>query len=54
MVVLIAILLLLIATVGIVSTGPGFTLFGGLGLGMRIPADCSERLQKKPTSPSAC
>jgi UMF1 family MFS transporter len=33
LVVLIAILLLLIATVGIVSTGPGFTLFGGLPLG---------------------
>lgn len=33
LVVLIAILLLLIATLGIVSTGPGFTLFGGLPLG---------------------
>ena len=32
-VVLISILLLLIATVGIVSTGPGFTLFGALMLG---------------------
>ncbi|MDZ7602265.1 MAG: MFS transporter [Hoeflea sp.] len=32
-VVLISILLLLIATIGIVSTGPGFTFFGGLMLG---------------------
>jgi len=33
LVVLIAILMLLIATLGIVSTGPGFTLFGALPLG---------------------
>jgi len=32
-VVLISIFLLLIATIGIVSTGPGFTFFGGLALG---------------------
>jgi UMF1 family MFS transporter len=54
LVVLIAILLLLIATVGIVSTGPASPCSEDCRLGMRTPADCSERLQKKPTSCSAC
>jgi UMF1 family MFS transporter len=56
LVVLIAvILLLLIATVGIVSTGPGLhPVRRTAALRMRTPADCSERLQKKPTSCSAC
>ncbi len=53
-VVIASLICLVIATFGIVSTGPGFTAFGLIQLPRTMPAACSARQRKRPIFSMAC